>query len=279
MKATAENTTRNFPPAGILQTMTALAAATIALSAAFIFGQIKAVAAPHNHTKAPAGDGIVLNLVEIDITGGMEIISAGYNNYTSRANFETLSRNAGSTAAINGCFFDLRSGRLVGHVYRDGRQEVKGTFGAAFAVGNDGKPVIDHIKKLGDPADYKVIISCVDILMKNGKILVSSKADLVRNGHKPSKHNDIYKAARWSAIGIGKSGKVYLIATANRISMYRFIKEVAEHTEIVDMLGLDGGTSTGLYYDGKVLIRPQRTVASIIAARPAAPKPIAVACR
>jgi hypothetical protein len=235
---------------------------------------------PTKLVKIAAGQNQTLNVIEIDLSGGsLELAHVTSPFYPKRESFDEFMKRARPSAAINGCFFDMDSGKLVGHVYLNGAREIEGAFSAAFAIGADNKPVINTMDKLGDTSKYKTIIACVDILMKDGKILVNSKADLVRNGHDPSRSNDIYKPARLSAIGADKDGKVYLIATNAKMTIYTFVKEVKEHTCITDLLGLDGGSSSGLFYQGQVIVRPVRTISSVIVVRPAPVAPSMIASR
>ncbi len=229
--------------------------------------------------KIPIGGGRFLYTIEVDISNGtLELAHITRKDYPKRADFQQFIGDENPpAAAINGCFFDLNSGKLVGHIYRDGHREIEGSFSAAFAVNSENKASVDTIRNLGDVKNYRVIIGCVDILMKNGDILIKTKADLVRNGHDPSRHNDIYKPARWSALGISASGKVYLVATPSRMYIYDFIKEVKSHTSIRDMLGMDGGSSSGLYYGGQILVRPSRPISSVIMVRPATVHPQMIA--
>ena len=224
---------------------------------------------PVRLVKIASAQNQTLNIIEIDLAdGSLELAHLTPPDYPKRDSFDDFIKRSRPAAAINGCFFDMNSGELVGHVYRNGDREIEGSFSAAFAISADNKPVINSIDKLGDVSKYKLIIGCVDILMKDGKILVSSKADLVRNGHNPSRRNDIYKPARLSAIGAGPDGKIYLIATNSKMSIYKFVQEVKDHTAITDLLGLDGGSSSGLYFQGQVIVKPARAISSVIVVRP-----------
>lgn len=258
------------------------AAAGAILPAAVLFESIDTKAENPtltSHTKINA-NGFTINLIAVDLSGGaMELASAGTGGYRVRSKFDSLVKQSGAAAAINGCFFDLKTGRLVGHIYTEGKRESEGSFSAAFAVDRDNRPVINYMSKLGSAANYKLIITCVDILMKDGKILVSSKKDLVRNGHNPSRRNDIYKPARWSAIGIGRDGRVYFAATNNQVSLYRFVREIKNRSPIADLLGLDGGISSAMHYGGKTIVKPARAITSIIVARPAKIVPAYIATR
>lgn len=225
-------------------------------------------AGPVKYTTVPVGGGKTLKMTVMDLsTGEVEIASSSGRGYSTRVGFKELAENADALAAINGCYFDMRTGRLLGKVYTDGRPEFLGMFSAAFAVRLDNRAVIAPLKELGDTRAYKTIITCVDILIRNGEILVKSKKYLVRNGHNPSRSNDIYRPARWSAIGIGKSGQVYFVGAAGRMTIYDFTRAVRKHTEIVDLLGLDGGSSSGLYHLGQTHIAPARRIPAAIVAR------------
>mgnify|MGYP000055983447 CR=1 FL=1 len=263
--------TGNSAPARTVWRIPAVAAACVFASAAAAFAGGGYATDPVRLASIDLGRGRALHIVSVDIgSGRVEIDSAGADaRYGAVDSFGGLVRRSGASAAINGCFFDLNTGRLVGHIWHNGEQRVRGSFSAALAIRRDNTAVIAPMKELGDPRDYRVIIACVDILIRNGEILVKSKKDLVRNGHNPSRHNDIYRPARWSAVGLDHSGQVYLIASTGVMTLYEFTRQVRQRTAVTDLLGLDGGTSSGLFVNGAFVSVPGRLVPSVIVARPA----------
>jgi len=256
----------------------AAAAVCMTATAAFALSGAGHATEPVRAATIDLGRGRALHVVSIDMAGGrVEIDSAGADaRYGTVDTFGSLVRGSGALAAINGCFFDLNTGRLVGHIWHNGEQRVRGAFSAALAVRRDNTAVIAPVRDLGDPRDYRVIIACVDILIRNGEILVKSKEDLVRNGHNPSRRNDIYKPARWSAVGLDRGGQVYLLASSGSMTLYEFTRQVRARTAVTDLLGLDGGASSGLFANGLFLATPGRPVPSIIVARPAGAGPVAL---
>lgn len=258
-----------------------LAAAAVCVSNTAAVALEQAATAPVRLASLDLGRGRTLHLAVLDLPGGrVTVDSAGADTrYSTTDSFDSMVRRSGAFAAINGCFFDIDTGRLVGHIWQGGEQRVRGAFSAAFAVRKDNSAVIARVAELGDLSQYRVIIACVDILIRNGEILVKSRADLVRNGHNPSRSNGIYKPARWSAIGLDRSGQAYLVASTGAMSLYEFTRQVRARTAITDLLGLDGGTSSGLYVNGRYVTTPGRTVPSIIVAQPLPAGPASVAAR
>ena len=269
---------RNHSPA---QTIGMILAAAVCVSNPAAVARSQTATAPVRFATISLGRGRALHLVVVNPAGGrVEITSAGADDrYSFPDSFDSMVRRSNATAAINGCFFDMNTGRLVGHIWHDGEQRVHGAFSAAFAVRRDNTAVIAPLAELGDPRQFRVVIACVDILIRNGEIRVKSKADLVRNGHNPSPRNDIYRPARWSAVGLDRSGQVYFVASEGAMTIYEFTRQVRAQTAITDLLGLDGGTSSGLYYNGSFVTAPGRRVTSLIVVRPAAATPSSVASR
>jgi hypothetical protein len=59
------------------------------------------------------------------------------------------------------------------------------------------------------------------------------------------------------AVGLTRAGKLLLVATGKRVTLGRWAK-VLKGLGAVDALNLDGGSSTGMFYQGYPVIRPRR---------------------
>ncbi len=66
-----------------------------------------------------------------------------------------------------------------------------------------------------------------------------------------------------SALGETKNGKIVLVASGNTTfpSFAKALKEIG----IVNAIGLDGGASTALYWNGKTILSPGRKLTTILA--------------
>lgn len=121
--------------------------------------------------------------------------------------------------------------------------------------------------KVGTAVDYKINNEGIDFskiegaigagprLLTAGKISVDFDLegfteDKIRTG----------SAAR-SAIGITKDGKLILLTTAATI---RDLAEMMKQAGAYDAMNLDGGASSGLYYNGKYLTTPGRDISNAI---------------
>jgi exopolysaccharide biosynthesis protein len=76
----------------------------------------------------------------------------------------------------------------------------------------------------------------------------------------------IAPSATRTAIGLTADHKLIMIAVNSSISFTR-LASVMLASGCVDALTLDGGSSTGLYYNNKVLIHPARIMVSILIAK------------
>lgn len=103
----------------------------------------------------------------------------------------------------------------------------------------------------------KSLISAGPYLIKEGKIIV----DPEKEGFKEDKITK--NKANRSAIGLTKDNKLLLVTTSN--VTINELAEIMYKLNTVEAMNLDGGASSGLYANGKIITKPSRKLSTVLA--------------
>lgn len=162
---------------------------------------------------------------------------------------------------INGTYFDMNDGRPLGNIIIDGNLINEGYNGSALSI--DKKNHLNFILFTGcigrylDKDIYKSLLCSSPTLVYKGRAFYFNNQE----GHDDP---GLYRNTKRSILGITEDNKLLIAGIDSNISL----KEAAF---IMVELGayyacnLDGGTSCGLYYDRKYLIKPGRAVSNFLA--------------
>lgn len=161
-------------------------------------------------------------------------------------------------AAITGTFFCVKSLLPVGDIVIDTNRIVKGSVGTGLCFGPDNR--VDVIN-LGDPRSvewlgYTSVICSGPRLLTNGVVTLSPKTEGFYD-------RALFRKARRSAIGVTPANKL-LMVTVNRPIYLSKLAQIMKHLGAVDAVNLDGGTSTALYFKGRVPSHPGRNLTNLI---------------
>jgi exopolysaccharide biosynthesis protein len=74
----------------------------------------------------------------------------------------------------------------------------------------------------------------------------------------------LFRQARRSAVGVTANNKLMLVTVNSHVSLLR-LAWMMQDLGCVSALNLDGGSSTGLYYKGRMLSSPKRLLTNLIA--------------
>jgi len=162
------------------------------------------------------------------------------------------------TAAINGTYFCVRTLRPVGDIVIDGEQVYFGGFGTVLAITVDNQARMLDVPRHRhqDWSAYETVMAAGPRLVRDRKLSL----DPVAEGYRDP---GVYAAARRSAIGITSTGKLRLVTVARPISL-RQLARIMLGLDCVQAMALDGGSSSGLYYRGRILQRPVRNLTNLL---------------
>lgn len=177
-----------------------------------------------------------------------------------RATFGRLVNRAAPVAAINGTFFDPRTSTVLGMVVEDGLLIRDGWLGSAIRIDGEGRGTLLPLKRRHggnfDWSEVRFAISSGPTLLQNGRIALNPWAEGFSD---PS----VFRPARRSALGLTRSNKLLLVAVTKPVSLRR-LAMVMQALGARHAVNLDGGSSTGLYYGGRHIVKPARSMTNAV---------------
>lgn len=163
--------------------------------------------------------------------------------------FRSMMRRTRPAAAIDGTFFCTRSLKPTGDIVIDGQLVYHGYLGTAVAFG-DGNTVEFIDCQDYRWSDYRSVLVAGPTLLIGGKLAVYPRDQGFRSG--------VHFTPRIrAAIGVTDHNKLVLITTLRGVYLSQLAKAMRS-IGCVDAAGLDGGSSTGLYWQGRLISNPGR---------------------
>lgn len=208
--------------------------------------------------------GVGVHLIQIDLRDKnlmlVPVVASGGIGHDE--DFESMAKRAGALAAINGCYFDKHTKKPVGDIYYDRELINFGGFGATFGIKEDGEIEFSYIEKWThkDWSGFKMGLTCIPYLVRDGEIRIKTQDDLLKEGFTDS---HVFMKMPRSAFCIKENGKLLFISVQKGIYINTFagiVKQLGCHNAI----GLDGGASVGLFFNGKTIIRPGRKLTNLL---------------
>jgi len=176
----------------------------------------------------------------------------------SAEGFASLMARSRPTAAITGTFFSTRSLLPVGDIAVDGLTAHWGGLGTALALTAQNQVTFRRVPlgRQQDWTDYETVLACGPTLVRDGKIDIQPAAEGFSDPHV------LGRAAR-AAIGVTPQGKLRWVAVTASLSL-RQLAQVMVGLGCRQAMNLDGGSSTALYYRGRVIVSPQRRLVNVL---------------
>jgi exopolysaccharide biosynthesis protein len=169
--------------------------------------------------------------------------------------FDSMVERIRPLAAISGDFYDTKTYKPVGDIVIDGKVVYDGCIGPALIIPKGSKT----LRIISQEEYKKTPKSTLQLGMQLGPTLIRDGKELIN----PEGFKHIAKTASRTAIGITEHGKLVLVATDVPICLGK-MEDVMEKLDCTDAAILDGGSSTGIYADGRVMLRPARPMTSLL---------------
>ena len=160
-------------------------------------------------------------------------------------------------AAITGTFFSFGSQKPIADVLVDGNLVAQGSRGSGIGVDYFGAVTIlkQSFRKGVDWRDYRYGLRGAVMVVSNGKVCPDPKSQRFRDKR-------IWGHAARTAIGMTKNGKLVMMATRSKITLSQLGKAMKARG-VLDGISLDGGGSTCLFYQGSLVVPPQRKLCNL----------------
>lgn len=165
-----------------------------------------------------------------------------------------LAQRGDPIAVINGGYFHPRTYWPAGDLVVDGKQLAKGRIRTAMAI-TPGKEVTILTRRSIRPAvwkGYDTVIASGPHIVQKGQVVVEPRAEGYRD---PS----IWQRARRSAVGLVDNQYLILVSTSTELTLNELGK-IMVRLGAQEAIALDGGSSAGLVWQDRVLVRSARSI-------------------
>jgi exopolysaccharide biosynthesis protein len=195
--------------------------------------------------------GVWVNIVTADLNDPTVCVTPAVakRGIGTSESFRSMIRRTRPAAAIDGTFFCTRTLKPTGDIVIDGQLVYRGYLGIAVAFGecNSVRFVDCQTYRW---ADYRSVLVAGPSLLLDGKMAVYPRDQGFCSG--------VHFSPRVrTGIGVTRANKLVLVTTLRNVYLGQFAR-VMRAIGCVDAAGLDGGSSTGLYYNGKLISNPSR---------------------
>jgi len=160
--------------------------------------------------------------------------------------------------AITGTFFGPKSQTPVADVLVGGQLVAFGNRGSGVGMRRDGTVSLfdTRFQQSFDWSEFDYGLRGAVRIVSRGVVQPNPKAQKFKD---PS----IWGSAARTGLGLTKHGKLVLVATTGKITLSQLGKAMKAQG-VTEAISLDGGSSTCFYYNGKMLIGPQRKLSNMI---------------
>lgn len=198
---------------------------------------------------------VVADLNDPEIKLGLIVAKGGIGTTES---FASMVRRSRPAAALTGTFFGIKNALPTGDLVVNGRAIYQGFVGTAFAF-TEGN-MVSFI-----PTAYKekTAWQLFDGVVRSGPLLVQDGNIAV--GPREEGFVSLSAAARRprTAVGITPGRKLLLLAVKQPVSLWQLAK-LMRSQGAYHAVAMDGGTSTGLYFRGKMVAQPGRALTNAL---------------
>jgi len=195
-----------------------------------------------------------LNSPKVRVTVGL---ARGFPHGTE--SFASMIHRYFPTAAVNGTYFCKSTLRPIGDIVVGGRPKLVGGLGVALALTLDRTAFLLRVPRWRKISwqGYITAIGGGPTLVRSGRIWLNP----VKEGFRDRR---VLGYARRTAVGIRSDvNKLVLVCTKSAISL-KHMARVMLSLGCSDAMCLDGGASTGMFYRGRMIIRPKRRLTNAL---------------
>lgn len=170
-----------------------------------------------------------------------------------------MCRRERPVAAVTGTFFSKTTLLPVGDIVIDGRLVHFGGMGSAIAITGDNRVVIERLPygRTQDWSPFESVLACGPMLLEAGVIALAPRHERFQDPH-------VLGRASRTAVGLTAANKLLMVVTREQVNLWELAK-IMQGLGCIDAINLDGGSSTGMYYRGSVIVSPARPLVNMLA--------------
>lgn len=202
----------------------------------------------------------VAHVVTVDLRNPEVFVTIGLasEGVGCAESFRSMLRRTQPAAALTGTFFCTRSLKPVGDLVIGGVLVHRGCVGDGLAINADNQARIVPFE-VGRASNWRSF----ETVVCSGPRLVSAGVARVNARSEGFTEPGLFGRHLRSAVGITAAGKLLLVSTATPVTLSH-LGDMMRALGSLDAVGLDGGTSTALYCNGRVIVEPGRKLTNLL---------------
>lgn len=204
--------------------------------------------------------GVPVHVVTVDMNRSDLVIRPVVEPSGHRKTFTRMIKEHRPIAAVNGTFFDTKTGITVGNLVSNGRLLSEGMAGSNMVFRRDGRvEIVSSARNLGrykDWSDAEFAIGGGPTLMVDGEFFMNPKSEGFRD---PS----LFANRPRTAVGVTQDARFRMVVVTQGVSLWQ-LAHVMRDLGCVHALNLDGGSSTGLSVGQQTMVKPARKLTNLL---------------
>ena len=219
-------------------------------------------AKPHpgvSYVKMKAAN-VPIHLVDVDLSRDDLVVRPVVLPTGHREVFSTMVKKHRPVAAVNGTFFDTKTGITVGNLVSRGRLLSEGMVGSNLLFKNDGTvSLLSSARNLGrykDWSDVEFAVGGGPTLLASGEFFMDPKSEGFRD---PS----LFAMRPRVAMGVTPERHLRFVVVTQGVSLWGLAK-IMKELDCYHAINLDGGSSTALSVGGTTMVNPGRRLTNIV---------------
>ncbi len=207
--------------------------------------------------------GFHVKIVRVNLENPNIRVKAILPKHNKGANFDAMVAGSKAVAMINGGYFNTATFAPAGDLVINGRYVARGKLRTALGITPDNRAYLwvkpESLSRASrlDWSGFETLISSGPYILRRGLVQVSPKGE----GFKDAA---VWGRASRSAVGISSERKLFFVSTREKLNLWQLAK-IMKVLNAKEAIALDGGSSVGMAWKGKVLIHPKRRIAFSIA--------------
>jgi len=243
----------------------------LVLRAGFAFADNSSIVLQRRHVHAAALHVITADLNSPRIRVEIGLAAKGISHSES---FSSMVRRHSPIAAVTGTYFDTRTLFPVGSIVTGGKPAHESAIGAAVCFLRAGTVVCVSDGTLAQPGGYIVRFAGtgkgerfnwngVETGLRAGPLLLHNGLYALNPGREGFHQPGLFGRRTRMALGLTSHNKLLLVAVETPVTFGR-LAGIMKSLGAVDAMALDGGTSSAMFFRGRIVRYPGRALTNII---------------
>ncbi|MFN8138537.1 MAG: phosphodiester glycosidase family protein [Fimbriimonadales bacterium] len=160
--------------------------------------------------------------------------------------------------AVCGTFFCTSSNLPVGGIVIEGVEMAKGARGSALVI-----DYFNQAKIFDTGYGQKLNTDGFRFMMRGGVRIMTAGKTTIYPADQKFRLSNVAGSAPRTAVGVTPENRLVILVTKQNVQL-RHVATAMKSFGVRDAISFDGGGSTTLYYKGKMLVRPARTLTNLM---------------